>query len=149
MEYRNITDRGVKKPIENTVNVQNKLLKKNIDDLARLGVDINSSRFKDMDVESNKIMQAYIKEIVGFLEGYDFKRLDQRLANVQWQAAKATVLDMDEKSKELGINSISKLLGDILKDVKKRNDVGARQSLSLINKKRNSILTKLGRNKTK
>lgn len=54
---------------------------------------------------------------------------------------------MDEKAKELGINPISKLLNDIAKTIKKRDDVGARQGLSLIEKKRNDILTKLGRNR--
>ena len=145
--YRNVTDRGVKKPLDITGHIQNKMLKKNIGDLRRLGADISNSRFKDMDIGSDKVMQQYIKELVTFLESYDFSRLDQRLANVQFSAALNIAKEMDEKAKELGINPISKLLGDIIKDVKKRDDSTARQELSLINKKRNAILVKLGRNK--
>ena len=117
--YRNVTDRGVKKPLDITGHIQNKMLKKNIGDLRRLGADISNSRFKDMDIGSDKVMQQYIKELVTFLESYDFSRLDQRLANVQFSAALNTAKEMDEKAKELGINPISKLLGDIIKDVKK------------------------------
>lgn len=147
MAYRNVTDRGVKKPIDLATHIQNKMLKKNIDDLRHLGADISNSKYKDEDIGSDKVMQQYIKELVTFLESYDFGRLDQRLSNIQWTAALNTVREMDEKAKELGINPISKLLNDIAKTIKKRDDVGARQGLSLIEKKRNAILTKLGRNR--
>jgi len=147
MDYRNITDRGVKEPIELTPNIQNKVLKKNIDDLRRLGADIDKSNLNKRDTETDKVMQAYIKEIVAFLESYDFKRLEQRLSNLQWLAASSIVKDMIKKSNALGFNAITKQLNDINRDIRRKNDQGARQSLSLINKKRNSVLTKLGRNK--
>lgn len=120
------------------------VLMNKIENLRRLGIDISNSRFKDKDVENEVVMTVYIKDIREYMGCFDFRRLEQTLNNTQWSAAFTSITRLEEKAKELGINSFLKPFDGIRGAIIQKNIRSAKQSLAVVNNKKSQILKYLG-----
>lgn len=125
-----------------------KILKKKVENLKRFGIDIEYSKYRNNDLEAGNVLNIYIKDVIAFLKGYDFTRLNQTLGNNQWQASMNTITRMEQSCKELGINSFLKPLQYTKSAVFSKNSRSASQNLSVMNNKRNQILNYMGENNT-
>lgn len=120
------------------------VLMNKIENLRRFGIDISNSRFKDKDVENEVVMTVYIKDIREYMGCFDFRRLEQTLNNTQWSAAFTSITRLEEKAKELGINSFLKPFDGIRGAIIQKNIRSAKQSLAVVNNKKSQILKYLG-----
>lgn len=120
------------------------VLMNKIENLRRFGIDISNSRFKDKDVENEVVMTVYIKDIREYMGCFDFRRLEQTLNNTQWSAAFTSITRLEEKAKELGINSFLKPFDGIRGAIIQKNIRAAKQSLAVVNNKKSQILKCLG-----
>ena len=75
---------------------------------------------------------------------YDFIRLEQTLNNTQWSAAFTSITRLEQKAKELGINSFLKPFDGIRDAIIQKNIRSAKQSLAVFNNKKSQILKYLG-----
>ncbi|MGN0316714.1 MAG: hypothetical protein ACI4E1_02150 [Lachnospira sp.] len=125
--------------------IQLKTLRKTVENLKRYGGDISMSKYKNMDLESEKVLQVYIKEVTGFLRGYDFQRLEQTLINAQWQAASTSVMRLENDAKELGLICFLKPFEGIRISILKKNNREAQQSFSVAVNKKTTMLNFLSR----
>ena len=98
-----------------------------IENLRRFGIDISNSRFKDKDVENEIVMTAYIRDVREFLGCFDFRRLEQTLNNLQWSAAFTSITRLEERARELGINSFLKPFDGIRDAIIQKNIRSAKQ----------------------
>lgn len=120
------------------------VLMNKIENLRRFGIDISNSRFKDKDVENEIVMTAYIRDVREFLGCFDFRRLEQTLNNSQWSAAFTSITRLEERARELGINSFLKPFDGIRDAIIQKNIRSAKQSLAVFNNKKSQILKYLG-----
>ena len=127
-----------------SMSVREQVLMKIIANLRRLGIDISNSRFKDKDVENEIVMTAYIRDVREFLGCFDFRRLEQTLNNLQWSAAFTSITRLEERARELGINSFLKPFDGIRDAIIQKNIRSAKQSLAVFNNKKSQILKCLG-----
>lgn len=115
-----------------------------IGNLRRFGVDISNSKFKDKDIENEVVMTVYIKDVREYMACYDFIRLERTLNNTQWSAAFTSITRLEQKAKELGINSFLKPFEGIRAAVIQKNIRLALQNLAVVNNKKSQILKCLG-----
>lgn len=126
------------------MSARTQVLMNKIENLRRFGIDISNSRFKDKDVENEVVMTVYIKDIREYMGCFDFRRLEQTLNNTQWSAAFTSITRLEEKAKELGINSFLKPFDGIRGAIIQKNIRSAKQSLAVVNNKKSQILKCLG-----
>lgn len=115
-----------------------------IENLKRFGVDISNSRLKDKDIESEVVMTVYLRDVREYMDCFDFRRLEQTLNNTQWSAAFTSITRLEEKARELGINSFLKPFEGIRGAIIQKNMRLAKQSLAIVNNKKSQILKYLG-----
>ena len=115
-----------------------------IGNLRRFGVDISNSKFKDKDIENEVVMTVYIKDVREYMVCYDFIRLERTLNNTQWSAAFTSITRLEERARELGINSFLKPFDGIRDAIIQKNIRSAKQSLAVFNNKKSQILKYLG-----
>ena len=115
-----------------------------IGNLRRFGIDISNSKFKDNDIENEVVMTIYIKDVREYMACYDFIRLEQTLNNTQWSAAFTSITRLEQKAKELGINSFIKPFDGIRAAVIQKNIRSALQNFAVVNNKKSQILKCLG-----
>ena len=126
------------------MSAREQVLMNKIENLRRFGIDISNSRFKDKDVENEIVMTAYIRDVREFLGCFDFRRLEQTLNNLQWSAAFTSITRLEERARELGINSFLKLFDGIRDAIIQKNLRAAKQSLAVFNNKKAQIVKYLG-----
>ena len=127
-----------------SMSVREQVLMKIIANLRRLGIDISNSKFKDKDIENEVVMTVYIKDVREYMACYDFIRLEQTLNNTQWSAAFTSITRLEERARELGINSFLKPFDGIRDAIIQKNIRSAKQSLAVFNNKKSQILKCLG-----
>lgn len=120
------------------------ILLNKIENLKRFGIDISNSKFKNNDIENELVMTAYIRDVREFLGCFDFRRLEQTLNNSQWSAAFTSITRLEDKARELGINSFLKPFDGIRGAIIQKNMRSAKQSLVVANNKKSQILKYLG-----
>lgn len=120
------------------------VLMNKIENLKRFGIDINNSKFKNNDIENELVMTAYIRDVREYLGCFDFRRLEQTLNNSQWSAAFTSITRLEERARELGINSFLKPFDGIRGAIIQKNMRSAKQSLVVANNKKAQILKYLG-----
>lgn len=125
--------------------IQVKTLRRTVENLKRYGGDITMSKFKNMDLESARVLQAYIKDVTGFLKSYDFQRLEQTLINAQWQAAQTSITRLENDARELGLICFSKPFEGIRISILKKNIRESQQSFSVAANKKTTMLNFLSR----
>lgn len=123
------------------------MLMNKIENLKRFGIDISNSKFKNNDLEDVRVMSAYIREVMEFFGSFDFKRLEQTLANAQWQASATSITRLEQKAQELGINSFLKPFEGIRVSIIQKNMRSARQSLVVVNNKKSQIISYIGQSR--
>lgn len=123
------------------------VLMNKIENLKRFGIDISNSKFKNNDLEDVRVMSAYIREVMEFFGSFDFKRLEQTLANAQWQASATSITRLEQKAQELGINSFLKPFEGIRVSIIQKNMRSARQSLVVANNKKSQIIRYIGQSR--
>ncbi len=123
------------------------MLMNKIENLKRFGIDISNSKFKNNDLEDVRVMSAYIREVMEFFGSFDFKRLEQTLANAQWQASATSITRLEQKAQELGINSFLKPFEGIRVSIIQKNMRSARQSLVVANNKKSQIIRYIGQSR--
>lgn len=123
------------------------MLMNKIENLKRFGIDISNSKFKNNDLEDVRVMSAYIREVMEFFGSFDFKRLEQTLANAQWQASATSITRLEQKAQELGINSFLKPFEGIRVSIIQKNMRSARQSLVVANNKKSQIIHYIGQSR--
>lgn len=123
------------------------MLMNKIENLKRFGIDISNSKFKNSDLEDVRVMSAYIREVMEFFGSFDFKRLEQTLANAQWQASATSITRLEQKAQELGINSFLKPFEGIRVSIIQKNMRSARQSLVVANNKKSQIIRYIGQSR--
>lgn len=123
------------------------MLMNKIENLKRLGIDISNSKFKNNDLEDVRVMSAYIREVMEFFGSFDFKRLEQTLANAQWQASATSITRLEQKAQELGINSFLKPFEGIRVSIIQKNMRSACQSLVVANNKKSQIIRYIGQSR--
>ncbi len=123
------------------------ILMNKIENLKRFGIDISNSKFKNNDLEDVRVMSAYIREVMEFFGSFDFKRLEQTLANAQWQASATSITRLEQKAQELGINSFLKPFEGIRVSIIQKNMRSARQSLVVANNKKSQIIRYIGQSR--
>lgn len=126
------------------MSAREQVLMKIIANLRRFGIDISNSKFKDKDIENEVVMTVYIKDVREYMACYDFIRLEQTLNNTQWTAAFTSITRLEQKAKELGINSFLKRFEGIRAAVIQKNIRLALQNLAVVNNKKAQILKCLG-----
>jgi len=124
-----------------------RMLMNKIENLKRFGIDISNSKFKNNDLEDVRVMSAYIREVMEFFSSFDFKRLEQTLANAQWQASATSITRLEQKAEELGINSFLKPFEGIRVSIIQKNMRSARQSLVVANNKKSQIIRYIGQSR--
>ena len=127
-----------------SMSAREQVLMKIIANLRRLGIDISNSKFKDKDIENEVVMTVYIKDVREYMACYDFIRLEQTLNNTQWSAAFTSITRLEERARELGINSFLKPFDGIRDAIIQKNIRSAKQSLAVFNNKKSQILKYLG-----
>lgn len=123
------------------------MLMNKIENLKRFGIDISNSKFKNNDLEDVRVMSAYIREVMEFFGSFDFRRLEQTLANAQWQASATSITRLEQKAQELGINSFLKPFEGIRVSILQKNMRSARQSLVVANNKKSQIIRYIGQSR--
>lgn len=123
------------------------MLMNKIENLKRFGIDISNSKFKNNDLEDVRVMSAYIREVMEFFGSFDFKRLEQTLANAQWQASATSITRLEQKAQELGINSFLKPFEGIRVSIIQKNMRSACQSLVVVNNKKSQIISYIGQSR--
>lgn len=123
------------------------MLMNKIENLKRFGIDISNSKFKNNDLEDVRVMSAYIREVMEFFGSFDFKRLEQTLANAQWQASATSITRLEQKAQELGINSFLKPFEGIRVSIIQKNMRSACQSLVVANNKKSQIIRYIGQSR--
>ncbi len=126
------------------MSAREQVLMNKIENLRRFGIDISNSKFKDKDIENEVVMTVYIKDIREYMGCFDFRRLEQTLNNTQWSAAFTSITRLEEKAKELGINSFLKPFDGIRGAIIQKNIRSAKQSLAVVNNKKSQILKYIG-----
>ena len=82
------------------------------------------------------------EEQIAFLKGYDFMRLGQAIAHGQWQSAAMAVRRMEMKAKELEMGEFARSLGNLRLIIMRKEEVQAKQILSMITAKRVQLLNR-------
>lgn len=123
-----------------------KVLRSEMDKIKRYGVDITMSKFKDKDLESEKVMAFYLTAVRRFLKSYDFQRLEQTIFNHQWQASLTTLRRLESTAGELGAIFLFKPMYTIRRGILNKKQRTAAQGMSVIINKKAQILRLLGEN---
>lgn len=76
------------------------------------------------------------KELLTFLESYDFMKLGQAINRGQWDSAMMTLRRMDQKVKKLGIREFEQPMKGLRLAVSGRNELQAKQILAMVVAKR-------------
>ncbi|MBE5944278.1 MAG: hypothetical protein E7258_05100 [Lachnospiraceae bacterium] len=81
-------------------------------------------------------------EVTKFLKSFDFMRLGQAVNKGQWQSAAMTVQRVSKTAKALGLDIFERPLTGLRQAINRKDDVGAKQALSIVISKRVMLLKK-------
>lgn len=113
-----------------------------IEELSRLGVDLLSSQYKEIQKSEADRRDYYLSELYHFLKSYDFMRFGQAVNRGQWEAAYMTLRRMEQRSAELGFHWGRSMTG-LKHAVRQKNAQEAKQILTTMIAKRVQFMTLL------